>query len=120
MKERRKLVKVATDLIVKLGAVPATFYQYQMETSVGKLHITIDNDDHRNGMLVIFCRFEEPKRALAICPYANPYTGKNNFHFAKDDSYESALQAFTWMMTRICPTVPPDSLPVASVVPQGI
>ncbi len=76
MKQRRKLVKVATALIVKLGAVPATFYQYQMETCVGKLHISIDNDDHRNGMLVIFCRFDEPKRALAICPFANPYTGK--------------------------------------------
>lgn len=67
---------------------PGGGVQFRVSTFVGPLVV-----HYEYWFGTIFSKFDEPERAK-IVPGTNPYTGKWNFHFGKEDSPDDAFQLF--------------------------
>jgi hypothetical protein len=93
--KQMKLLEQARGHAVKNGAVPTPdgFYELQLETSVGLLRISFSQGLE---LASVMCRFEEPERAAAMIGRhnMNPFSGKWNRHWGRDDDHELALR--TW------------------------
>ena len=78
LKARERFEAAVTKLLDSLGARPGNFYDYELPTPAGLLHISV------NGNWVA-ARFDDVALGKAFtescyCP-CNPYSGKWNFHF---------------------------------------
>jgi hypothetical protein len=100
--KQKKLLGKARSLAIEKGAVPTKdgFYEYQLETSVGLLRLSFSEGD---SLASVFARFEEPERAVAVIGRhrMNPYSGKWNWHWGRDDSPELALLSFQDDLDRL-------------------
>lgn len=74
--------------------------RYRITTLLGEIVITPDPAYLAEGMLTIFTRFEDPKRAATRfnrgkwpCE-VNPYSGKWNFHYDATTAPDAAFQDF--------------------------
>jgi hypothetical protein len=78
LKAEERFKSAVTNFIVSLGARPGRFYEYELDTPVGLLHLTV----YDNWLAT---RFEEVARGSAFTKTcgcsSNPYSGKWNFHF---------------------------------------
>ncbi|MGD0900314.1 MAG: hypothetical protein ABR915_20980 [Thermoguttaceae bacterium] len=78
LKAEERFQAAVTTYIVSLGARPGMFYDYELDTPVGVLHISVYGD-------WVATRFADPARGTEFtktCGHAcNPYSGKWNFHF---------------------------------------
>ena len=78
-KAQERFQDSVTIFIISLGARPADFYDYVLETPAGLLHITVYAD-------WVATRFEDVTRGTEFTKTCgrpcNPYSGKWNFHFA--------------------------------------
>jgi hypothetical protein len=77
-KAQEQFKAAVTTYFVSLGARPGMFYEYELDTPAGLLHISIYED-------WVACRFDDVARGTAFsekCGHScNPHTGKWNFHF---------------------------------------
>ena len=84
--------QAVTEYLISKGAVAADFYEFQIETTLGLLHVTpFDN--------WIATRFDDVDRAKAVLGSGrdvrlNPCSGKWNFHFADGTPEVDALSFF--------------------------
>lgn len=107
-KERTKLSKLVKTYLCLRNAVvdPTGFYQYKIKTKAGILLVSFGKSQG-----AIFCRFEDPEKALRAMPdyenqlRLNRYSGKWNWHFGKV-SAEEAFYAFKNGYERIQRHVP--------------
>ena len=78
LKAEERFKAAVTTYIVSLGAHPVKFYDYEIGTPAGVLHVSICDD-------WVATRFDNPARGTEFtktCGHAcNPYSGKWNFHF---------------------------------------
>jgi len=78
-KAQDKFKAAVTEYIVGLGARPGRFYDHELDTPAGLLHLSVHDD-------WLATRFEDVRRGTAFtktcgCP-SNPFSGKWNFHFS--------------------------------------
>jgi hypothetical protein len=85
VKAEQRFVTAVTEFILSLGAKSGSFYDYELDTPAGLLHISV----HETWLAT---RFDDVARGVAFtktCGYSsNPFSGKWNFHFG-DGSAES-------------------------------
>jgi hypothetical protein len=78
-KAEERFTAAVTKFILDLGARPGRFYDHELDTPAGLLHISI----HESWLAT---RFDDVARGTAFtrtCGYTcNPYSGKWNFHFS--------------------------------------
>ena len=95
LNKQRKLLKRIKDVAIEKGAVPTPngSYQFQLQTCVGLLRLSVSEG---HSIASLFCRFDEPERAVELIGrhQMNPYTGKWNRHWSKNDDPELALLLF--------------------------
>lgn len=89
-KAQDKFKAAVTSYIVELGARPGGFYDYELDTPAGLLHLSVYDD------WLATC-FDDVARATAFtktcrCP-SNPYSGKWNFHFGSSSAESLAPEA---------------------------
>ena len=100
--KQRKLLKRIKDLAIEKGAVPTPdgSYQFRLQTCVGLLHLSVSEG---HSLASLFGRFEEPERAVALIGrhQMNPYSGKWNRHWSKEDDPELALLLFKADLERL-------------------
>ena len=78
LKAQERFTKAVTKLFQSLGARPGRFYDSEMDTPAGLLHLTVYGN-------WVATRFDDVALGRAFtescgCP-CNPYSGKWNFHF---------------------------------------
>jgi len=68
-----------TDFIISLGAEPGRFYDYELDTPVGLLHLSV----HDNWLATRFDDVGLGRAFTESCGRScNPYSGKWNFHYS--------------------------------------
>jgi hypothetical protein len=86
LKAEERFKSAVTNFIVGLGARPGRFYDYELNTPAGLLHLTVHDD-------WLATRFDDVGPGAAFTKTcgcsSNPYSGKWNFHFG--DGTASAL-----------------------------
>jgi len=102
LSKQRKLLGKAREIAVENGAVRTAdgFYEYKLGTSVGLLRLSFSEGD---ALASAFGRFDEPERAVALIGRhnMNPYSGKWNHHWSKDDDPEIVLLMFKAELERL-------------------
>ena len=84
-KAEERFKAAVTDFILSLGARPGRFYDYEMDTPAGLLHISV----HETWIATRFDDVARGKAFTASCGCScNVYSGKWNFHFG-DGTAES-------------------------------
>ena len=91
LSKQQEIAKQVDAIIVEYGGVPAqnSSYEYQLQTSVGLLLMRVTTG---HELLSVFCRFEDVARAKEFTGRSmNPYSGKWNRYWSKDDDFETEL-----------------------------
>ena len=105
--KQRKLLTGMKEIAIERGATPTPngSYQFQLQTSVGLLRLSF-SEGHE--LASVFCRFDEPERAVELIGRhnMNPYSGKWNHHWSKEDDPETALWLFKADLERLTAHVP--------------
>ena len=105
--KQRKLLKGITEIAIESGAVPTPdgSYQFQLQTCVGLLRLSMSEG---HSLASLFCRFDDPERAVELIGrhQMNPYSGKWNRHWSKEDDHETALLLFKADLERLTTDVP--------------
>lgn len=100
--KQRKLLAQAKDIAIEKGAVPTPdgFYELQLQTTVGLLRMSFSEGDN---LASVFGRFDEPERAVTLIGRhnMNPFSGKWNHHWGKDDDSELVLSMFKVDLDRL-------------------
>jgi hypothetical protein len=80
--------------------VAFSIYPHRALTKVGMLGVHATASDIG---LTVFCRFDEPERAIAILgrDAVNPYSGKWNHHFGDAFTVDEAVKHFEWQFGRV-------------------
>ena len=104
--KQRKLLKGIMEIAIEKGAEPTPdgFYQFQLQTCVGLLRLSISEG---HSLASLFGRFEEPERAVELIGRnnMNHYSGKWNHHWGKEDNLETALRLFKADLERLTANV---------------
>jgi hypothetical protein len=105
--KQRKLVNGMKEIAIEKGAVPTPdgFYQFQLQTCVGLLRLSM-SEGHL--LASVCCRFEEPERAVELIGrhQMNTYSGKWNHHWGKEGDSEMALVLFKADLERLTANIP--------------
>lgn len=73
--------QAVTEYIIGLGAVKGSFYDYELTTPAGLLHLSVWD----TTLMTRFDDVDRAKHLTASCSQScNPYSGKWNFHFSND------------------------------------
>ncbi len=100
--ERERFVKLATQLLLDLGARQSDRlgYEFAIQTKVGLLHLLIkENTTCSPG--TVFTRFDNAEAASAIVD-CNPASGKWN-HFYFDTTVEEAIANLSYWLKKVTP-----------------
>jgi hypothetical protein len=107
LNKQRKLLKRIREVAIEKGAVPTPdcSYQFQLQTCVGLLRLSMSEG---HSLASLFGRFDEPERAVELIGRhnMNPYSGKWNRHWSKEDDTEMALRLFKADLERLTANVP--------------
>jgi hypothetical protein len=107
LNKQRKLLKRIEEVAIEKGAMPTPngSYQFQLQTCVGLLRLSLSEG---HTLASVFGRFDEPERAVELIgrQHMNPYSGKWNRHWSKEDDPESALLLFKNDLERLTTDVP--------------
>ena len=102
LQKQRKLLKQAENIAIENGAVPTPdgFYEFQLATNVGLLRLSFSEG---HALASVFGRFDEPERAVALIGRnsMNPYSGKWNRHWGKDDDPKLVLLCWKADLDRL-------------------
>jgi len=78
VKAEERFTAAVTKFITDLGARPGRFYDYELDTPAGLLHMSV----HETWLATRFDDVAKGKAFTATCgTSSNPYSGKWNFHF---------------------------------------
>lgn len=104
-KEHETFVKDVVKIIEDNDFEKSEFlgYQWERETNVGKVYISIWNFSKGDVLYSIFTRFDNPALAKDTWNFlCNPYSGKYNFHFDSDKKAEilESFQFFVHLITN--------------------
>jgi hypothetical protein len=100
LKQEARFKAVVTAYLASLGARPGRFYDHQLTTPAGLMHVSIYGN-------WIACRYEDVAQGRAFtksCGRAcNPYSGKWNFHYGPAESFhpDQALADFCYHLDRL-------------------
>ena len=101
-KDRERFVKMATQLLLDLGAKQdgGMGYPFTLETKVGllRLHVT---ENTTSGPGTVFTRFDDPKAARQFTD-CNAHSGKWNHHYF-DGTVEAAIENLTFWLRKVLP-----------------
>lgn len=76
--------------LLKLGAIKSSVYDWELDSIVGTVYVTIDDDS--THCFTTYCRFKDVNKAKLKFD-CNPYSGKYNLHLSsKDVSVEDAVE----------------------------
>jgi hypothetical protein len=107
LNKQLKLLNRIKDATIEKGAQPTPngSYQFQLQTCVGLLHLSVSEG---HTLASVFGRFDEPERAVELIGrhQMNPYSGKWNRHWSKEDDPELALLLFKADLERLTIDVP--------------
>jgi hypothetical protein len=107
LNKQLKLLNRIKDATIEKGAQPTPngSYQFQLQTCVGLLHLSVSEG---HTLASVFGRFDEPERAVELIgrQQMNPYSGKWNRHWSKEDDPEMALLLFKADLERLTADVP--------------
>ena len=102
-----KLLNQVKEIAIENGAVPTPdgFYQFQLQTCVGLLRLSMSEG---HSLASVFGRFDEPEKAVELIGrhQMNHYSGKWNHHWGKEDDPEIALRLFKADLERLTANVP--------------
>ena len=105
--KQRKLLNGMKEIAIEKGAMPTPdgFYQFQLQTCVGLLLLSVSEG---HSLASVFGRFDEPERAVELIGRnnMNHYSGKWNHHWGKEDDAETALRLFKADLERLTANVP--------------
>ncbi len=95
--DRLKFIAGATAIIESLGGTPGTYYDWQLETLYGTLHLSVISSEISLGWLAT--RFEDFERSKGI--HGGPFTAKWNFHFHPSTSAGDSLAEICRELERV-------------------
>jgi len=79
LKAEQRFVEAVTDFVVGVGARPGTFYDYELDTPAGLLHLSV----HDGWVATRFDDVALGNKFSESCGRSsNPYSGKWNSHYA--------------------------------------
>ena len=83
-------------IVLALGGIPDTFYNWVIETKAGKLYVSV-HEAEASKLFSIFCRFDDPKLANEVLSSfnksnLNPYSGKWNYHSQSESDCLNSFQ----------------------------
>jgi hypothetical protein len=98
--ERERFVKLATQLLLDLGAQQSDWigYEFAIRTKVGLLHLLV-KENTTQGPGTVFTRFDDPEAARESVD-CNPASGKWN-HFYFEGTVEEAIENLSFWLRRI-------------------
>lgn len=75
-------------LVNKFGGKKGTFYKWIIPTKAGDLHVNVH--EGASTLFSIFCRFEDPKKAVEVlseynASNLNKNSGKWNYHMSNEN-----------------------------------
>lgn len=100
LKLEERFKKLITEYFVALGAQPGHFYDYELDTPAGLLHLTIYED-------WVATRFDDVARGVAFTSkvgngnVCNKYSGKWNFHYPEGTTPEAAMPSLGFWFERL-------------------
>ena len=107
LNKQRKLLKRIKEVAIEKGAMPTPdgSYQFQLQTCVGLLLLSLSEG---HTLASVFGRFDDPERAVELIgrQQMNPYSGKWNRHWSKEDDPELAVVLFKADLERLTTDVP--------------
>jgi len=107
LNKQRKLLKRIEEVAIEKGAMPTPdgSYQFQLQTCVGLLRLSVSEG---HTLASVFGRFDDPERAVELIgrQQMNPYSGKWNRHWSKEDDPELAVVLFKADLERLTTDVP--------------
>ena len=87
--KQRKLLNGMKEIAIEKGAVPTPdgFYQFQLQTSVGLLRLSLSEG---HSLASVFGRFDDPERAVELIGRnnMNHYSGKWNHEYGLHGTLE--------------------------------
>lgn len=95
----KKIIKAITKLGAEHWPNQEFGKRYSIDTKAGKLDILLDSEERASGIHSIFCRFEDPKKAVEVLTPTNSsnlnkHSGKWNYHFVNGkDCFEIFLMS---------------------------
>jgi len=98
LKAQERFKAALNEFVVSKGARPGQFYNYELDTPAGILHLSVYDD-------WIACRFDDVARgrvATEACGSScNPYSGKWNFHFSEGTAPDAVIAHFGYFLGRL-------------------
>jgi len=98
LKVEKQFTDGVTAYFVALGARPGRFYDYELDTPAGLLHITVYGN-------WVATRFDDVARGVAFTAAAgnpsNPHSGKWNHHFPEGTTPEAAMPELEFWFERL-------------------
>jgi hypothetical protein len=99
LKLEERFKRNITEYLVSLGARPGHFYDYELDTPAGLLHLTV----YENWVAT---RFDDVDLGRAFteptgCNVSNRYSGKWNFHFSEGTTPEAAMPSLGFWLERL-------------------
>jgi len=86
MTKGQKFNKDVAKIVESFNPKPSTrLYTWEINTSLGKLDITVHDPEPRQKLFSVFMRFDNPAAAKAATD-CNPFTGKWNIHLTDPES----------------------------------
>lgn len=76
-KDRLDFQKKFKEIALKYGAIDSNFYRYEIDTTIGKLNLSIHESDEYG--FNIYTRFDDVDKAKQYYN-CNPHSGKYNLH----------------------------------------
>ena len=102
-----KMLNGIKEIAIEKGAMPTPdgFYQFQLQTCVGLLRLSVSEG---HSLASVFGRFDDPERAVELIGRnsMNHYSGKWNHHWGKEDDPEMALLLFKADLERLTANIP--------------
>jgi len=98
LKAEQRFMEAVTDYIVGLGARQGSFYQYQLDTPAGLLHLSV----HENWLATRFDDVDRGRAFTVSCGRSsNPYSGKWNFHYCDSLDTQVVLADLRYWFGRL-------------------
>lgn len=100
--ERERFVKLATQLLLDLGAEQSERcgYEFTIRTKVGLLNLLV-TENTTTGPGTIFTRFDDPEAARELVD-CNEHSGKWNHHYFSE-TVEQAIENLSFWLKKVVP-----------------
>jgi len=98
LKIQERFKRIITEYFVSIGARPGHFYDYEMDTPAGLLHLTIYEDWVATRFDDVAHGVEFTSKVGNVC---NKCSGKWNFHYPEGSKPEEVLPGLGFWIERL-------------------